>query len=58
MKSVARIEKTKVTMAVKIDGKRSAKLRKTGDVWRGNLFRCVGGGDTRGYLAWQPTYTD
>ena len=25
--------------------------------WRANLFRCVGSGDTRGYLAWQPTRT-
>src|SRR6476659_2377467 len=26
-----------------------------GDVWRVNLFRCVGTGEDR-YLAWQPTY--
>ncbi|HEV2915868.1 MAG TPA: carbohydrate-binding family 9-like protein [Pyrinomonadaceae bacterium] len=25
--------------------------------WRANLFRCVGTGSTRGYLAWQPTHT-
>jgi hypothetical protein len=25
--------------------------------WRANLYRCVGAGDTRGYLAWQPTLT-
>lgn len=30
---------------------------KTGDVWLGNLFRCVGEGVGRGYLAWQPTLT-
>jgi len=33
---------------------------RAGDVWRANLFRCVGR-DTpeqaRGYLAWQPTHT-
>ncbi len=26
--------------------------------WRANLFRCVGAGATRGYLAWQPTRTE
>jgi cellulose/xylan binding protein with CBM9 domain len=25
--------------------------------WRVNLFRCVGSGEMRGYLAWQPTHT-
>jgi alpha-galactosidase len=34
------------------------KKPKTGDVWLGNLFRCVGTGISRGYLAWQPTLTD
>ena len=28
-----------------------------GERWRVNLFRCVGAGETRGYLAWQPTRT-
>jgi hypothetical protein len=27
-----------------------------GDIWRVNLFRCIGAGDER-YLAWQPTFT-
>ncbi len=26
--------------------------------WRANLFRCVGAGAPRGYLAWQPTRTE
>lgn len=25
--------------------------------WRANFFRCIGAGDRRGYLAWQPTLT-
>ena len=29
----------------------------SGDVWHGNIFRCVGKGENRGYLAWQPTET-
>ncbi len=28
-----------------------------GERWRVNLFRCVGSGKDRGYLAWQPTHT-
>ncbi|MEO6394059.1 MAG: carbohydrate-binding family 9-like protein [Pyrinomonadaceae bacterium] len=28
-----------------------------GDRWRVNFFRCVGSGEDRGYLAWQPTHT-
>ncbi|HXG83964.1 MAG TPA: carbohydrate-binding family 9-like protein [Pyrinomonadaceae bacterium] len=58
MKSAARIEEYKVSIAVKIEWKAFGKTPKTGDVWRGNLFRCVGFGETRGYLAWQPTKTD
>jgi hypothetical protein len=30
---------------------------RAGERWRANLFRCVGAGDARGYLAWQPTHT-
>ena len=29
-----------------------------GDIWLGNVFRCVGSGPGRGYLAWQPTRTE
>lgn len=29
-----------------------------GEIWRANLFRCVGAGEKRGYLAWQPTFTE
>jgi alpha-galactosidase len=57
MQTAARIEKDKVWMAIKIDWKAFGKTPKKGDVWRGNLFRCVGSGKTRGYLAWQPTKT-
>jgi hypothetical protein len=57
MKSAARIEKDKVRMAIKIEWKAFGKTPKTGDIWLGNLFRCIGEGKTRGYLAWQPTKT-
>jgi len=30
----------------------------TNDVWTGNIFRCTGSGDSRGYLAHNPTLTE
>ncbi len=57
MKSAAKIENDKVVMAIKIAWKAFGKKPKKGDVWLGNLFRCVGTGETRGYLAWSPTLT-
>ncbi len=58
MKSSAKIEEDKVVMAIKIEWKAFGKTPNKGDVWLGNLFRCVGAGETRGYLAWSPTKTD
>jgi hypothetical protein len=57
MQSAAKIESDKITMAIKIQWQAFAKTPKIGDVWLGNLFRCVGSGETRGYLTWQPTKT-
>lgn len=58
MTSAARIDKDKVVMAIKIPWKAfGVASPKTGDIWLGNLFRCVGRDPGRGYLAWQPTMT-
>jgi hypothetical protein len=57
MTSAAQIEKDKVVMAIKIPFASLGRTPKAGDVWLGNLFRCVGKDPTRGYLAWQPTKT-
>jgi hypothetical protein len=57
MEAAARIEKGKVISAVRIEWKAFGKKPTAGDVWLGNLFRCVGKDPTRGYLAWQPTLT-
>lgn len=57
MKSAALVEKNKVTMAIKIEWNAFGKTPKSGDVWRGNIYRCIGKGETRGYLAWSPTET-
>lgn len=58
MTSAAKIEKHKVVMAIKIPWEAfGVSGPKIGDVWLGNVLRCVGKGKTRGYLAWQPTKT-
>jgi alpha-galactosidase len=58
MESAAKIEICKVWMAMKIEWTAFGKTPKANDVWKGNLFRCVGIGETRGYLAWSPTKTE
>lgn len=57
MESAAAIENGRVLMAIKIPWEAFGSRPKVGDVWLGNLFRCVGKGKTRGYLAWQATET-
>lgn len=57
MTSAARIEKGRVVMAIKIPFAALGRVPKAGDVWLGNLFRCVGRDPDRGYLAWRPTKT-
>ena len=55
MTSAARVEKEKVTVAIRVEWKALGRTPKTGDKWAGNLYRCVGKDPTRGYLAWRPT---
>lgn len=57
MTSAARIDGDRITMAIKIPFDSLGKTPKAGEVWFGNLFRCVGRGTSRGYLAWMPTET-
>ena len=57
MQTAARIEKDRVIMALKVEWKAFGTIPKAGDVWLGNILRCVGGEPTRGYVAWQPTRT-
>ena len=58
MDVAARIEENRVIMAMKIPWKAFGKKPSTGDVWLGNIFRCVGKEPDRGYLAWKPTFTE
>ena len=58
MQSAVKIEPNKILMAIKIDRKAFGKTPQAGDIWLGNILRCVGNGETRGYLAWSPTETE
>ena len=58
MTSAAKIGKEKIVMVIKVPWEAFGVRPRIGDVWLGNLFRCVGQGPTRGYLAWQPTETE
>ncbi|MBP6002560.1 MAG: ankyrin repeat domain-containing protein [Pyrinomonadaceae bacterium] len=57
MTSAAKIEKDKIVTAIRIPWTAFGKVPEPGDIWLGNIFRCVGEGETRGYLAWQSTAT-
>lgn len=57
MESAAKIGGKTIVMAIKVPWKALGKAPKAGDIWLGNLFRCVGKDPGRGYLAWQPTKT-
>ncbi|MDQ4122765.1 MAG: carbohydrate-binding family 9-like protein [Acidobacteriota bacterium] len=58
MKTAACIQKDSFTVVFSVEFERAfGKKPEAGEAWRANLFRCVGSGETRGYLAWQPTFT-
>ena len=57
MEATAAISLNRVVMAMKIPFEAFGVSPAIGDLWPGNLYRCVGSGDTRGYMAWQPTLT-
>ena len=58
MKCAAQIGETAVATAIRIDWDALGGRPHPGDIWAGNLFRCVGSGPDRGYLAWSPTMTE
>jgi hypothetical protein len=55
MTAAALVGKDLITIGIEIPWSESLPKPQKGEVWRVNLFRCVGVGDER-YLAWQPTY--
>ena len=56
MSAAAVVSEGQTIIAMGIPWSASIPKPQCGDVWRVNLFRCVGVGDER-YLAWQPTFT-
>ncbi len=57
MSAAARIEKDRILIVMRIPWDDWIHKPQKGERWRVNLFRCVGEGKSRGYLAWQPTRT-
>lgn len=57
MTAAGRIEKTQVSIAMRIPWNQWIHQPQKSERWRVNLFRCVGKDPDRGYLAWQPTKT-
>lgn len=57
METAVGSRKEKILMLIKIPWTAFGKIPKAGDVWLGNIFRCIGKDPNRGYLAWLPTMT-
>lgn len=55
METAARILENEIVVAMRIPWAAFGRKPHAGERWRGNLFRCIGAGAARGYLAWQPT---
>jgi len=57
MKAAARIEESVVRVAMTLPWSTSLPKPNPQDLWRVNLFRCVGPESPHRYLAWRPTRT-
>lgn len=51
------IEDERICIGMRLPWEAFGQRPRCGELWRTNLFRCVGSGTGRGYLAWQPTLT-
>ncbi|MGH9882352.1 MAG: carbohydrate-binding family 9-like protein, partial [Pyrinomonadaceae bacterium] len=58
MSTATRVASDHVVIAMRIPWSEQISKPMRGDEWRGNLCRCVGSGEDRGYLAWRPTRTE
>jgi hypothetical protein len=56
MQTAARVGTDVVMMTIRVPFAALGRTPRAGERWRANLFRCVGAGETRGYIAWQPTH--
>ena len=59
MTAAARVEGKQLTLGLRVPWAAFAldAPPRVGAMWRANLYRCVGAGAARGYLAWRPTLT-
>jgi hypothetical protein len=57
MTAAARVDASLITIALCLPWAAFGHAPRAGARWRSNLFRCIGTGPSRGYLAWQPTRT-
>jgi hypothetical protein len=57
MTVATRVAKNQIVIAMHIPWDALGHVPTAGEHWRVNLFRCVGAGEQRGYLAWRPTHT-
>jgi len=57
MTVASRLSPGRVMIALRVPWEALGRVPQFGEEWRANLFRCVGEGESRGYLAWRPTYT-
>ncbi|HEX8889498.1 MAG TPA: carbohydrate-binding family 9-like protein [Pyrinomonadaceae bacterium] len=57
MTCAADVSRDDIKIVMRIPWTSLGNAPQAGARWRGNLFRCVGEGETRGYLAWRPTGT-
>jgi hypothetical protein len=55
--TAAKLEHDQLTISMRIPWSEAIPKPKTGDLWRVNLFRCVGPEAPERYLAWLPTRT-
>ncbi len=58
MSVTASVEPDRVLISMFIPWSSEIPKPSAGDAFRANFFRCVGSGEQRGYLAWQPTFTE
>jgi len=57
MQAAARVEPHSVNIGIRIPWTDVIPVPQKGDVWRANVFRCVGPEAPERYLAWRPTRT-
>jgi hypothetical protein len=57
MTAAARLDRDQLIIGIRIPWGSSIPKPQKGDVWRANVFRCVGPEAPERYLAWRPTCT-